>query len=242
MSERGPVEPKRRPVGSPGNPESQDPGSGRRPPPSVEDLAGDVAEVARKLELAPPPRSRLVIVRVIDHVAEALAALTLGSVTILLFANAAGRYVLSRPIGWAEEVATGLVVWITMLGVFITVRRRELITVLVLVRKLPESAQARLQVAVDLVGAAVLGYLAWLGVDYLTAFGGDRTPYLGFPKGFFTVAIPIGAAATALVLLAQAPRARRLMRGDPDRGIGGAEDEARQADADTAPPERGEAR
>ena len=173
-------------------------------------MADEIAAAGRKAELTPPPRSRFLAVRVIDHFAEALGVTILAGIVLLLFVNAMGRYLFASPIGWAEEVATGLVVWLAMIGVFISVRRRDLIVVRVIVNKLRPSQQKRLHLVMTLVGVGALSYLAWNGLEYVQTFGGDRTPYLAIPQGVFFAAIPVGITAIVLALLANI-----LRPGDP---------------------------
>jgi TRAP-type C4-dicarboxylate transport system permease small subunit len=125
-----------------------------------------------------------------------------------MFANASSRYLLNRPYGWVEEVSTGMMLWITMLGMFLATRRRELITIRVVLRKLPENAQVVLKVVADLITALVMLHLAWLGFLYLMQFGGDQTAYLRIPKGFYTAALPLGALGVTVAVLLQIRGAR----------------------------------
>jgi TRAP-type C4-dicarboxylate transport system permease small subunit len=137
----------------------------------------------------------------VDRAVEALAVTALVLITVLLLVNALGRYLFSSPLLWAEEVATSLVIWLTMLGMFITARRRELIRVRSFMEKLPPRIQDALDVVTDLISVVSLSYLAWFAISYLQTFGGDTTPFLGLPKGLFTSAIPVGALGLALVVV-----------------------------------------
>jgi TRAP-type C4-dicarboxylate transport system permease small subunit len=137
----------------------------------------------------------------VDRAVEALAVLTLVVITVLLLVNALGRYLFSLPLLWAEEVATSLVIWLTMLGMFITARRRELIRVRSFIQRLPERTQEAIDVVTDLISVISLSYLTWFAFAYLLTFGGDTTPFLGLSKGVFTAAIPIGSAALALIVV-----------------------------------------
>lgn len=176
-------------------------------------MADEIAAAGRKAELAPPPRSRNPLVRGIDYFVEALAVTVLTGIVLLLFVNAAGRYLFASPIGWAEEVATGLVVWLAIMGAFISVRRRDLIVVRVVVEKFPARAQRVMSVVTTLVGCLGLAYLAWNGLVYLQTFGGDTTPYLGLPQGFFFAAVPVGVTAIILALIGN------LFRGGDDGAV-----------------------
>lgn len=165
-------------------------------------MAAQIAAVGRKSEVLPPARSQRRIVRVIDYTSEALGALLLASIMLLLFANATGRYLLNRPIGWTQEVATGLVVWLAVVGVFISVRRRDLIVVRVVVGRLSGRLQRRVHALMTVVGVGALGYLGWYAWEYTETFGSDTTPYLALPQATFFLAIPIGAVGIILALLA----------------------------------------
>jgi len=75
--------------------------------------------------------------------------------------------------------------------------------------RFPPAARVAMAAFGQLLGAVMLAWLAWLGFDYVLTFGGDRTPYLALPKGLFTSALWLGAAAVALAFLGAAWRARR---------------------------------
>ncbi|MGO1973088.1 MAG: TRAP transporter small permease [Propionibacteriaceae bacterium] len=187
-----------------------------------DDLLAKVAETAPpELESTTPP-SRFRVVRVIDRTVEMLAALTLATITLIMFANATGRYLLNSPLGWAEEIVTGLLLWLVVFGLFVGIRRRELIIIRVLVGRFKLKAQVRFKVMADLLSALVLGHLAWFGLQYLLTFGGDASAYLRIPKGFFTAALPIGTAAAAIALILQLRSSRETVTDwiETDRAAG----------------------
>jgi TRAP-type C4-dicarboxylate transport system permease small subunit len=146
--------------------------------------------------------------KLIDRVLEVLAASTLATITLILFANAVLRAGFNAPLGWTEELVTGLMLWLTMLGFTLGVRRRESIAIRAFVGRLPIRVQVWLRLATDLLTAVVLLHLAWFAYLYVTKFGDDPEPYLGLPTGFFTAALPIGALAAALIVLFQLPGCR----------------------------------
>lgn len=153
---------------------------------------------------ARPVRAGLVA----DRTLEALAALSLVVIIVLLFVNATLRFAADLPLPWVEEIVTGLMLWLTMFGFVLGLRRHESITVRALVTRLPVNVQVGLKLVTDLVTAAVLLHLAWFALQYVLDFGGDATPYLRLPRGFFTAALPVGAVAAALVVLLRLPSAR----------------------------------
>ena len=88
-----------------------------------------------------------------------------------------------------------------MAGAFLALRRRQLITIEVVTGRLPEGLRTALGIAMQLLCAFVLAYLAWLGWRYMGLFGTDTTPFFGFPKAFYMAAIPIGIGVMAIACL-----------------------------------------
>ena len=146
--------------------------------------------------------------KMIDRVLEVLCAALLAAITLILFANAVMRFAFNSPLGWTEELVTGMMLWLTMLGFTLGVRRRESIEIRAFVGRLPVRVQTWLKLGTDLLTAAVLLHLAWFAYVYVSKFGGDPSPYLRLPKGFFMAALPIGAAVAALIVLFQLPGCR----------------------------------
>ena len=149
--------------------------------------------------------------RLVDRIAEVFAVGLLGTIVILVFLNSLGRFAFSYPLVWTEEVVSTLIIWLSVAGAFLALRRQELITVEVVTSRLRPVLRHGLQVTMQLASALILAYLAWLGWRYLGLFGADRTPYFGFPKGAYMLALVVGWAAMAVVCLLSCVRRR------PDR-------------------------
>ena len=133
-----------------------------------------------------------------------------------MFVNALSRYALDYSFVWAEEVVISLVPWLAVTGLFLSVRRRQMIRIEFFLDKFPPAGPARRsRPSAELLGAVMLAWLAWLGFNYVATFGGDPTPYLALPKGLFTSALWLGAAAVALAFAARpgASGAGRAERG-----------------------------
>jgi TRAP-type C4-dicarboxylate transport system permease small subunit len=174
--------------------------------PSGEDLAERIGAASRRHELADPDHSLPLADRVINRAAELLGVGLLGGILAIVFANALSRYALNYSFVWAEEVVISLVPWLGVTGLFLSVRRRQMIRIEFFLDKFPPAPRRSLAVLAELLGAAMLAWLAWLGFGYVATFGGDRTPYLALPKGLFTSALWIGAAAVALAFAVAAWR------------------------------------
>lgn len=166
---------------------------------------GEVAKVLDSTAGADPDPATH---KLIDRVLELLSASTLAAITLILFANAVLRAGFDSPLGWTEELVTGLMLWLTMLGFTLGVRRRESIAIRAFVGRLSVRVQVWLRLFTDLLTAAVLLHLAWFAYLYVTKFGDDPVPYLRLPSAFFTAALPVGALAAALIVLFQLPGCR----------------------------------
>jgi TRAP-type transport system small permease protein len=177
--------------------------------PPEEGLAAQVGAVSRRLELDDPDRGLPLGERVVNRTVELLGVGLLGGMLAIVFANALSRYALNYSFIWAEEVVIGLVPWLAMTGLFLSVRRRQMIRIEFFLDKFPPAARRALAMLAELLGAAMLAWLAWLGFNYVATFGGDPTPYLAWPKGLFTSALWLGSAAVALAFAAAAWRERR---------------------------------
>jgi TRAP-type C4-dicarboxylate transport system permease small subunit len=177
--------------------------------PVEQGLAERIGAVSRQHELADPDRDLPLADRLINRAAELLGVGLLGGILAIVFANALSRYALNYSFVWAEEVVISLVPWLAVTGLFLSVRRRQMIRIEFFVDRLSPGARALLASAGQLLGAVMLAWVAWLGFNYVATFGGDRTPYLALPKGLFTSALWLGAAAVALAFAGAAWPERR---------------------------------
>jgi TRAP-type C4-dicarboxylate transport system permease small subunit len=176
------------------------------PPTPDGDLAQQIGQASRQQELEDPDRALPFADRVVNRTAEIFGVAVLAGLLAIVFANALSRYALNYSFVWAEEVVISMVPWLAMAGLFLSVRRRQMIKVEFFFAKLPMRAQRILAVLAELLGAAMLAWLAWLGFVYVATFGGDRTPYLALPKGLFTSALWFGPIAVALAFAVAAWR------------------------------------
>ncbi len=176
------------------------------PAPGDGDLAAQIGAVSRQQELQDPDQGLPRADRVINRAAEVLGVGLLGGILAIVFANALSRYLLNYSFVWAEEVVISLVPWLAVTGLFLSVRRQQMIRIEFFLDRISAPGRRFLGVTAQLVGALMLGWLAWLGFAYVARFGGDRTPYLALPKGLFTSALGLGAALVALAFAVAAWR------------------------------------
>jgi TRAP-type C4-dicarboxylate transport system permease small subunit len=131
----------------------------------------------------------------------------LAVIVALVFGNAVARYGLRSPIIWSDEIVISLMPWLAMCGVFLSVRRRQLIRIDFFVNKLHYMLAAFLTTMAYVLSSAMFVYFAFISFDFLSLFGMDRTVYLRIPRGWFISAFTVGAAAVAIAFLINAVRA-----------------------------------
>jgi TRAP-type transport system small permease protein len=193
-------------------PDGRPPAGAERAGSAEEGLAARVGEASRRLELEDPDRGLPLTDRIVNRAVELVGVSLLAGILAIIFVNALTRYVLNYSFIWAEEVVIGLVPWLAVTGLFLSVRRRRMIQIEFFLDKFPPAGRRLLATLADLLGAVMLAWLAWLGFRYVATFGGDPTPYLGLPKGLFTSAMWLGSAVVALAFAIAAWREWRLRR------------------------------
>jgi TRAP-type C4-dicarboxylate transport system permease small subunit len=167
------------------------------------DLARAITEASIEADIE-VPIDETVIDKWLNGVVEFLGVIILVAITLLVFANAFMRYAFNTGIIWADEIVIALVPWLAMLGMFLSVRRREIIRIGFLVDRLAPRSRRVLLAVSELISTAAFGYLTIVSFNYLSLFGSDRSVYLSLSKGWFTSAMCIGAAIVGLAFFAEA--------------------------------------
>jgi len=168
------------------------------------DLGRQLAAKTRQIEMAHPDRDASLVGRIVNAVVEVAGVAVLVTIVALIFFNAAGRYLAGSSLIWAEELVIALIPWLAMTGMFLAIRRRQVIRIDAFTEMMPAAVRQLLAVLMQLVAAATLTVLAYHAFTYVALFGGDRLVYLGLPTGWFKSAMLIGAAACALSFLVDA--------------------------------------
>jgi len=170
-------------------------------PVSDAELARQVDEAARAVEFQDLDAGRNVFDRAINVVAEALGVAVLLTIVSVVFLNALGRYALGFVFIWGDELVLSLLPWLGMLGMFLSIRRRQIIRIDFFAQRLGLRMSSVLNFATHLFAAAVFLWLAIVSLQYLQFFGNDRTIYLGLRKGWFMAAMVVGPAIAGIAYL-----------------------------------------
>lgn len=172
------------------------------------DLGQQMAEATRAMEVSNPDAGSGPVDRVVNLTAEIIGVSVLVTIVLSVFANAVGRYIAGASLIWAEEMVISLIPWLAMSGMFLAIRRRQVIRIEAFTERMPPMVRRALGVFTSLLAAATFTVLAYHAFSYVSLFGGDTTIYLKLPTGWFTSAMMIGAIAASLAYLVDAWRQR----------------------------------
>lgn len=185
-----------------------------------EELAALVEQSNREAELLDPDAGASRFDRIVNRTAELFGVLLLTLLTGLVFLNASTRYLFSYSFIWGDELIIAIIPWVGMSGLFLAVRRRNIIRIDFFVDKFWPGPRKVLRLAGDLLSALVFAYLAWVSVEYVYRFGGDQLVNLGWPSGLFSASFVIGPLLAALAYLVTF---WREMRGGAEAAPGAAQ-------------------
>ena len=164
-------------------------------------LAREVEAAQRELELADPDAGLSRFDRIVNRTAEAFGVFLLAVLTGLIFINASARYAFSHSFIWGDELVIAMIPWLAMAGLFLAVRRRNVIRIDFFVDKFSARPRRLFRLLADLLSAAMFAYLGYVSIEYVQLFGGDQLTYMRWPTGVFSASFVIGPLLAALAYL-----------------------------------------
>ena len=140
------------------------------------------------------------VLKAINHVNDFLEKLSIVLMLFLMFltfANVIGRYVFTRSIFFADEMARFIFVWVIFLGIAKIVKDKRQVAVSLLTEKLKGTRSGFiLESFIFIVGIVFLIVLFLGGLKLSTTMNFYSSAALGIPMGYVYLAVPIGAALT----------------------------------------------
>jgi TRAP-type transport system small permease protein len=118
--------------------------------------------------------------------------LLLGSMSVIIFANVALRYLTNESIEWAEEVSRHMMIWLTFLGAGPVLRYGGHIAVDNLQDALPRQAAMALRAIIWLLMLGFFGFMIWYGLLYLERTQYQTTAATQISFAYIYAAMPIG--------------------------------------------------
>jgi len=150
--------------------------------------------------------------KLLDTVVEAVSAVAVVALTVIVFVQVFNRFVLQTPLAWSEDLAMLLFQWVVFLGAALGVNRARHFSIELVVRHLPPWARH----AVDLLTPIVMAIVALVMiVQGWAILGINRNRiYATMDVSYVWAFLPIPAAGV-LILIYLAHLEWRRWRGAP---------------------------
>lgn len=132
--------------------------------------------------------------RLFDQLEEALAAVLVVVLCLVVGAEVVLRYVLTNPLSWTEEFSTIVFAYVTMLGSSIALKRGEHFAVELFRPYLGAAAARAMRTIVLAVVAGISVYLVYYGSIFAMRNHIVTTPAMHWPRSIPYAAIPFGGA------------------------------------------------
>lgn len=140
----------------------------------------------------------------IERAIDFLIALLLAVMTVTVFYQVFGRYVLGRAPAWSEELARFLLLFVVLLGTVSALRSGSHISVTMLFDGASAGTKHVLFWLRDLALGTVLALVAWQGALFADINGTQASPAFEIPMAIPYASLPLAAA----LMLAQLVLAR----------------------------------
>ena len=108
------------------------------------------------------------------------------------------RYVLNLPLFWTEELARYCLVWTSLLGSAVAVKRGRHIAVTILMERFPPALRRGLTVVALISVAAILTIILWGGIQLVAITRSQISPALRVSMSLPYLAVPVGAGLMLL--------------------------------------------
>lgn len=140
----------------------------------------------------------------------AIAAMLMLGIVLLLLAGVASRYLFNVPVVWIDEVCSISFIWVAMLGSAMALDRNEHLRLTLFVNLFAERRRNLIDAIGIVVVAAVLVSLLPHAVEYTMDEWFITTPALGIPNSFRVAAIPFGIVLMLVLAIRYALRSPDL--------------------------------
>ncbi len=145
-----------------------------------------------------------------------VSVVLLATYFIMVLVQVFYRYVLNESIFWAEELVRGLMVWGVMISSALAAAARGHIRIELFESSLPPAA-ARVVIAIaKSLTIAFSLILLWAAIQLMDRSWFQQSPLLGVPKWTVYMAVAVGAALEALLMLLTWKRSNQPDGPSPD--------------------------
>jgi len=130
---------------------------------------------------------------IINRIAEIAIVIIISIMAVAVFAEVIFRYVLPLPLFWTEEFARYCLVWSSLLGAGVALKRGEHIAVTFFTNKFPKRIQIDSLLLVQIFIVVFLGIIFWGGFCLVIITRHQLSPAMRIPMSWPYMAVPIGS-------------------------------------------------
>ena len=147
------------------------------------------------------------IISKINRTAEKIISPIVGSallfITLLLFFNVVGRYVFGYSLKWGEELTNYVIIWITLLGGVVCLRKGMQISMDAFVLQLNDTLKNFVKRLTNSIGLAFSLVITWLGIKLVASIFsyGQVSPAMMIPIYIPYLILPLSGFFMALEFL-----------------------------------------
>lgn len=135
---------------------------------------------------------------ILNRITEGILVIVLAGMAVVVFLQVIFRYVLNLPLFWTEELARYCLVWSSLLGSAVAVKRGQHIAVTIFMERLPPALRRWLTMVALISVAAILAIILWGGLQLVAITGAQISPALRVSMSVPYLAVPVGAALMLL--------------------------------------------
>ncbi len=121
-----------------------------------------------------------------------IACALLVSIFILVFTSALAR-TLGHPINWAQDLSLVFFAWMTFIGGDYLLRCTKMISIDMLIRKLPKPVQKTMHLIFNVLIMALLVFFIIYGFRLFALTQQRMITTIGIPYAFVTLSVPVGS-------------------------------------------------
>ena len=135
---------------------------------------------------------------IINRITEGILVIVLSGMAVVVFLQVIFRYVINLPLFWTEELARYCLVWSSLLGSAVAVKRGQHIAVTIFIERFPAGLRRALTIVALLSVAAILTIILWGGIQLVAITRTQISPALRVSMSIPYLAVPVGAALMLL--------------------------------------------
>jgi TRAP-type C4-dicarboxylate transport system permease small subunit len=139
---------------------------------------------------------------IINRITEAILVIVLSGMAVVVLLQVIFRYVINLPLFWTEELARYCLVWSSLLGSAVAVKRGQHIAVDIFMEHMPPMLRRWLTITAFISVAAILTIILWGGIQLVAITRAQISPALRVSMSVPYLAVPVGAALMLLHTIA----------------------------------------